>query len=168
MTFWSPRRSVVFLTIWALITPIKVILIDFHRRFSIIIYAGIWMYVTGRAPDSNSPLLISVGYAFSVLPFYATGLIMAGLMWHGSRDEHFTRQQYYGLVVTLLAIQTLLALVIPCPISSGGLVYCFPTPTTALPTLFLISRVVKEPTVPWSGAVSMDQSRASDSAERPA
>jgi hypothetical protein len=166
VTFWSLRRSVVFLTIWALVTPFKVILIDFHRQFSIIIYAGTWMYVTGRAPDSNSPLLISVGYAFSVLPFYATGLIMAGLMWHGSRDEHFTRQQYYGLVVTLLAIQTLLAIIIPCPISSGGIVYCFPT--TALPALFLISRVVKQPTVPWSGAVTNNQSLASDSAERPA
>ena len=164
MSFWSPRRSVVFLTIWAIATPIKVIFIDFHRGVDVTVIAGLWEYLPTYNPYVMDPLLHFVWVLF-MLPFYAPGLIMAGLVWHGSRDKHMTRQQYYGLVVTLLAIQILLTFIIPCPISTGSLVWCVPTPTTAFPALFLISRVVKEPMVPWSKATSKDQTFTSDTTD---
>jgi hypothetical protein len=160
MTFWSPRRSIVFLTVWALVTPFKVIYMSARIGFSLFIYAGLWFYQQpGGARYLSAPILL-VMYAVLMFPFYAPGLAMAGFVWHGSRDGHFTQLQYYGLIVMLYVLQILLTFILPCPNPKA---LCVPAPTTALPALFLVSRVVKEPKVPWSGEVSKDQSLASDS-----
>lgn len=146
-------------------TPFKVIYMSARIGFSLFIYAGLWFYQQpGGARYLSAPILLVI-YAVLMFPFYAPGLAMAGLVWHGSRDGHFTRVQYYGLVVMLYVIQILLTFILPCPNINA---LCIPTPTTGIVALFLISRVVKEPTVPWSGAVTNNQSLASDSAERPA
>jgi hypothetical protein len=143
----------VFLTIWALVTPFKVIYLSGRIGFAITIYAGLWyLHYPGMLlllSETYSTL-----YAILMLPFCAPGLAMAGLVWHESRDEHFTRLQYYGLIVILYVLQILLTFVLPC-MNSRAL--CVPTPTTGIVALFFISRVVKEPTVPWSGAVSDNQ-----------
>jgi hypothetical protein len=147
VTFWIPRRSIVFLTVWALVTPFKVIYMSARIGFSLFIYAGLWFYQQpGGARYLSAPILL-VMYAVLMFPFYAPGLAMAGLVWHGSRDGHFTRVQYYGLVVMLYVIQILLTFIIPCPNINA---LCIPAPTTGIVALFLISRVVKEPAVAWS------------------
>ncbi len=160
MTFWSPRRSIVLLTVWALVTPFKVIYMSLRIGFVITIYAGLWFYTPGIFLPSSP--VYSILYTVLMFPFYAPGLAMAGLVWHGSRDKHFTRLQYYGLVVMFYVLQILLTFILPCPNINA---LCFPTPTTGLPALFLISRVVKEPTVPWSGAVSDSQAFTGESTQ---
>jgi hypothetical protein len=153
----------VLLTIWAFIMPVKVALIESYIGVNAILYTGLYPYQSAGINSLEYPLSM-IMYIVIMLPFCAPGFIMAGLVWHGSRDEHKTRLQYYGLVVMLLVIQTLLVMIIPCPISSRSIVLCFPTPTTGFLALFLISRIVKEPVVAWSEPSGNDQAFMRDAA----
>jgi len=146
MPIWSTNRIIAFLTIWALVIPFKLMLRLNLLNFSII-YAGLWSYLGGANPYSDSPLIVSVLSTVFMLPFYAPGLASAWLVWYGSKNENLTRQRFIETNVMLILIQLVLAMIIPC-VSPDYL--CIPTPTTGIVALFFVSKVVKEIEVPWS------------------
>jgi hypothetical protein len=149
-TFWSPGRSTVLLTIWALLTPYRVNLTPLPWApppwgFDVVIYAGLWGYNTALNPIFG--IYINPLYSFIGLVFCAPGLIMAWLVWQGTREEHRPRLQYYEMVVLLYVIQILLTFILPCP---NIRTLCIPVPTTGIVALYLISRVVEDPEAAWS------------------
>lgn len=145
MKIWSPLRITAFLTIWALTTPFKVVLFRPRLDYSLI-YAGLWSYMPGGNPFSDSPLILSGFVTASLLPFYAPALAVSWFVWQGSKNENLTRMRYFEINLMLVLIQTLLALIIPCM----GDTLCIPTPTTGIVALLFVSRIVKEIKVPWS------------------
>ncbi len=146
MSIWSSNRIVAFLTIWALVIPFKLMLRLNLLNFSIV-YAGLWSYLGGANPFSDSPLIVSIYHTVFQLPFYAPGLASAWLVWYGSKDENLTRQRFIEINVMLILIQALLAMIIPCV---GPDYLCIPTPTTGIVALFFVSKVIKEIKSPWS------------------
>ena len=146
MPIWSPNRIIAFLTIWALVIPFKLMLRLNQLRLSII-YAGLWSYLGGANPYSDSPLIVSGLYTVFMLPFYTPGLASAWLVWYGSKNENLTKQRFIETNVMLILIQALLAMIIPCVLADT---LCIPTPTTGIVALFFVSKVVKEIKVPWS------------------
>ncbi len=145
-SFWSTGRITVFLTVWALVIPFK-IMINLSRLSSSIIYAGLWSYLGGANPFSESPLIVSFLNTAFQLPFYAPGLASAWLVWHGSKDENLTRMRYIEITVMLILIQVILSMIIPCVMADT---LCIPTPTTGLVALLFGSKVVKDIEGPWS------------------
>jgi hypothetical protein len=146
MPIWSTNRIIAFLAIWALVIPFKLMLRLNQLRLSII-YAGLWSYLGGANPYSDSPLIVSGLFTVFMLPFYAPGLASAWLVWYGSKNENLTRQRFIETNVMLILIQALLAMIIPCVMADT---LCIPTPTTGIVALFFVSKVVKEIEVPWS------------------
>lgn len=71
---------------------------------------------------------------------------MSWYAWRSAKDENLTRGGYFQVNLLLVIIQTLLALIIPCPIE---FYLCVPTPTTGIVALFFVSRIVKEIKAPW-------------------
>lgn len=145
MRIWSPLRITAFLAIWALVTPVKVMLY-LPRLHHSLIYAGLWSYLPGN-PLSESPLIVSVLYTAFILPFYAPGLAVSWFAWRSAKNENLTRGGYFRVNLLLVVIQALLALIIPCPTEYY---LCVPTPTTGVVALLFVSRIVKETKVPWS------------------
>lgn len=147
MSFWTPNRIVVFLSIWALIIPfVFIIKLDISLRFSYI-YAGIWSYLGGSNPFSDQPLIISpLGAAFN-LPFYAPGLVSAWLVWYSSKNETITKQRYIEFNALLILIQAILSTILSLNIDMA---LCIPTPTTGIVAIIFVSKVVKEIKDPWS------------------
>jgi hypothetical protein len=145
MQIWTSRRIAAFLSIWALATPFKVILYLSGLEYSLI-YAGLWLYLPGGNPFSDSSLIFSGFISATMLPFYAPGLVVSYFAWRSSKDENLTRTRYFEINLMLVLIQTLLTLVIPCPM---GNFLCIPTPTTGIIALFFVSRIVKEIEMPW-------------------
>ncbi|MGD9396175.1 MAG: hypothetical protein PVJ05_07095 [Candidatus Thorarchaeota archaeon] len=144
MQIWSSRHITAFLAIWTLTTPLKVML-SLPRLEHSFIYAGLWSYLPGN-PFSDSPLIVSAFYSAFMLPFYAPGLAVSWFVWRSSKDENLTRTRYFEINLMLVLIQTLLTLVIPCPMDYF---LCIPTPTTGIMALFFVSRIVKEREMPW-------------------
>ncbi|MHA2322154.1 MAG: hypothetical protein ACXACG_10920 [Candidatus Thorarchaeota archaeon] len=143
---WSPESITVFLTVWALVTPIKVYLypgIPILNYF----YAGLWSYLPGN-PFSDSPFIVDPLVSLFFLPFYAPGLAIAWFVLHSSKNESSTRGRYFERIILLILVQAILALLIPCPV--GEPVWCIPTPTTGLVALLFASRIVKDIDTPWS------------------
>lgn len=146
MRIWSSTRITVFLAIWALASPVKVILYPTRLDLSVI-YAGLWQYFPGGNPFSDSPIILSPLATAIMLPFYAPGLAVSWYAWRSAKDENLTRGRYFEFNLVLTITQALLALVIPCPTE---FYLCIPTPTTGVVALFFTSRIVKEIEVPWS------------------
>ena len=146
MTIWSPRKITVFLSIWALVVPFKLMLY-LPRLDHSIEYTGLWSYLGGSNPFSSSPLIVSVLNTAFNFPFYLPGLLVALFVWQSSLNENTTRPRYFNIIMILIFAQGLLAMVIPC-VGEGML--CIPTPTTGLLALPFVSKVVKDIERPWS------------------
>ena len=146
MRIWSPLRVTAFLAIWALVTPVKVMLYLPRLELSLI-YAGLWLYLPAGNPLSDSPFVLSPIVIMSMLPFCVPGLAVSWYAWRSAKNENLTRGGYFQVNVLLVVIQTLLALIIPCPTE---FYLCVPTPTTGIVALLFVSRIVKEIKVPWS------------------
>ncbi len=147
MSFWTPIRIVVFLSIWALVIPfVFIIRLDISLRFSLI-YAGLWSYLGGPNPFSDQPLIISpLGTAFN-LPFYAPGLVSAWWVWYSSKNETITKQRYIEFNALLILIQAIVSTILSFAIEGA---MCIPTPTTGIVAILFVSKVVKEIKTPWS------------------
>lgn len=141
----SPIRITAFLVIWALVIPFKVI-VYITRPELTIYYAGLWTFLPGGNPISESPLIVDAFISALSLPFYAPGLAVAWFVWHSSKDENLTRGRYIERIMMIVLIQTVLAMIIPCPMSD---VLCLPTPTTGIIALLFVSRIVKDINTPW-------------------
>lgn len=145
---WSQNRVTVFLHIWNLLMPLKIILASSGSLS--FIYAGLWMYSRGGNPFSEAPFLLSIFYAGFMFPFYIPGIIIASYVWNGFKNPNLTRQRYLQ-VITLLQIVYLLLLwvVPPCPFSTTPLL-CIPVPSTGFVALVFVSKVVKKLDSPWT------------------
>jgi hypothetical protein len=154
MRIWSPLRVTAFLAIWALVTPVKVMLYPPRLDLSVI-YAGLWLYLPGGNPFSESPFVLSPIVIVSMLPFCVPGFAVSWYAWRSAKDENLTRGGYFQVNLLLVVIQALLALAIPCPTE---FYLCVPTPTTGIVALLFVSRIVKEIEGPWSESETNNES----------
>jgi hypothetical protein len=112
-------------------------------------YAGLWSYLPGGNPFSESALIISPYFTLSLLPFYAPGLALAWFVWKWSKDDNMTRSRYFERVMMIVLIQAVLALILLLVVQAR---LCIPTPTTGLVALLFVSKIVKDIDTPWSVA----------------
>ncbi|MFW9786170.1 MAG: hypothetical protein ACFFE2_12535 [Candidatus Thorarchaeota archaeon] len=146
MEIWSTQRIVTLLTIWAVVIPFKINVYLPRLDYSIM-YAGLWSYLPRGNPFSDSPFIVSLYFTASLLPFYAPGLAVAWYVWKWSRDENMTRGRYFERLLLIVILQTILAMIIPCPMDVS---LCVPTPTTGLIALLFSHRIVIKIEEPWT------------------
>jgi len=144
-TIWSPKRITVFLHIWNLLAPLKIII----TSSPIFIYAGVWGYLPSNQ-FTDSPLVLSLFYAAFMFPFYAPGIIIASYVWGCFKNPNLTRYRYSNNVLMLQVVYILLIWVlIPCPFSTTAPL-CLPVPSTGFVALLFTSKVVKKIDSPWT------------------
>lgn len=151
VTIWSNRRIGLFLTIWNLVSPFYIVISLEHLNFSLF-YAALWGYLPNN-PLFPTPFAFGAYYTAFLLPFYATGFVIAWLAWKGAIERDLTRGRYVELVLLLQVIHILIVwLILPCPISSSPYL-CLSIPTTGLVALLFRSKVVEEIITPWTEPV---------------
>jgi len=144
-TIWFPKSVVAFLHIWNLLAPLKITI----TSSAIFIYAGVWGY-THTNPFTHSPLLISVVYAAFMLPFYASGIVIASYVWRGFKDPNLTRYRYIEVILILQTIYiAIIWILLPCPFSADTIL-CIPIPSTGIIALLFASKVIEKLDSPWT------------------
>jgi len=156
IVLWSPTRTTVFLHIWNLLTPLKIIL-STSGNLNIIIYAGLWSYLPGN-PYSTSPIVVSILLTLFMFPFYSPGIIVATYVWRGFKNPNLSRYTYLEQVLLLQVVYILIIWIfIPCPISANPLL-CIPVPSTGIMALLLASKVVRKLDSPWDESTVVEDS----------